>query len=176
MANYLELKIPVRYKADWFSQLRQTAKAYGIPVRWQSAHFHVTAVFVNDDERVTDLCKVFNEHLNSRPALSLIIDRLDFFKTSNGGEYIIHLSSSHPSDEFTALISSLRSAAFALDVNIEAFILHITLGRVATDAVSMQRMHDMISAVTIPPFTISVKEAEYKYLRGNTIAVWSFNE
>ena len=36
MKNYLELKIPVRWNAVWFGELRKALKRAGIHVTWQN--------------------------------------------------------------------------------------------------------------------------------------------
>lgn len=46
MANFLEIKIPVRKNQgwdEWAKEMRSKIKAAGIPVRWQMFHYHITA-------------------------------------------------------------------------------------------------------------------------------------
>ena len=45
MANFFEIKIPVRKDEgwnEWAKEMRSKIKAAGIPVRWQMFHYHMT--------------------------------------------------------------------------------------------------------------------------------------
>ena len=58
MANFFEIKIPVRKNEgwnEWATKMRSTIKAAGIPVRWQMFHYHMTLLFLDDDNCVEDL-------------------------------------------------------------------------------------------------------------------------
>ena len=64
MANFFEIKIPVRKNEgwnDWAKNMRSTIKSAGIPVRWQMFHYHMTLLFLDDDNCVENLNQEFEQ-------------------------------------------------------------------------------------------------------------------
>ena len=171
--NYIELKFPINPKAKWFDDLRKAFDESGIAVRWQNGYFHLTVAFVNDDKKVPELRESFSRNLTGRTALPLTIDQLSAFRTSNGGEYIIYLSSTQPSEEFMALIEALRNEAINVGANINSnFIFHITLGRINANNATLEEIENILATIEFPSFSVEICEAEYRFFRSKTIQSW----
>ena len=171
--NYLELKIPVRKNAEWFAKLRNAMSDAGIAVKWQDGWYHITIVFVNDNNHVDQLHQVFDNVFNRKRAPLLTLDKLGTFTTRGGLQHIVYLSSSKLSEEIKALIDELRGVAKAVGANLDSeFRLHISLGRIDAKAVSMERVEKIIDKIVVPEFTLKVKEAEYRYFRDRSIQKW----
>ena len=100
--NYLEFKIPIKKNAEWFVTLRNAMASEGIPVKWESGSFHITAVFIYDDQPVEELKSAFSRRLTGRKAPSLTLDKLDAFTTKN--DIIVNATASQLSESLAALI------------------------------------------------------------------------
>lgn len=172
--NYLELKVPVRQDAEWFANLRDEMESESVPVKWQRGYYHITVVFVNDNKHVPQLLSAFDHILEGRKAPSMTIDTLDAFKTRSGMEYVVNLTASHPSEELITLIDELRNDAKSIGANIDTdFFIHITLGRIDADATTLDCINSVINRISIPSYTLVLKEAEYRYYRGRSICTWN---
>ena len=102
---------------------------------------------------------------------------MEVFQTQSGKELIINLDPSHPSDELLTLINELRSAAINSGSQISKdFFIHITLGRIDAEDAGLDEIKDIISSISFSPFKVSIKEAEYRYFRADTIDHWKFIE
>ena len=165
MSNYLELKVPIRHNADWFDKLREAMAAAQIPVKWQRrGTYHITVVFIKGDEQVDVLCTAFERCLNGCEAPSLTFDKVDVFKAQNSPEFIVHLTATHPSPEFTDLVKLLWQKASSLGAEIESeFKLHVTLGRIDADSNSLEEVKKAADSIQVPPFTLLLKDANYRY-------------
>ena len=174
-ANYLELKFPVREDAQWFFQLSMEMLQAKIPVRWQRGFFHITAVFVYDNQRVTELREAFSRVLAGRKAPKIKVDKLDAFLTSSGREIILNLSPSQPSEELLALINDLRTAAQNVGAHINPnFLLHITIGRIDAREAALDDVRRVISAIDVKPVIAPIRDINYLYLANHTpIAHWT---
>lgn len=174
MQNYLEFKVPISRKAKWFDDLRKTFAKLGIQVHWHKKDdFHLTVAFMNDDTKVPDLQKAFAKHFKGRTAIPLTIDQLSAFRSSNRGDYIIHLSSSQPSEELVALIEALRNEVINCGVSISSsFIFHITLRRVDASVATLEEIENILATIEFPSFSVEICEAEYRFFRSKTIQSW----
>ena len=173
MSNYLEIKVPIRWDAEWFAALRGAVASAGITVRWQTRFFHITAAFINNDEPVEDIKVAFDRLLADRNALSLTLDKLDAFVANDAPVIIVDLTASHPSPEFNILVHQLRETALENGAVIYGnFLLHITLGRIDSDNASLEQVKKIVSGIQVPPFTLQLEEAEYRYYRGESIRNW----
>ena len=79
MANFFEIKIPVRKNEgwdEWAKNMRSTLKAAGIPVRWQMFHYHMTLLFLDDDNCVEDLNQEFEQCISVFYSLPITIGQL----------------------------------------------------------------------------------------------------
>ena len=176
MKNYLELKIPVQRNAQWYSELCEAMQDERIPVRWQNGFYHITVAFIHDDSHVKELRDAFAQILSARPAPSITLDKLEAFATQSGKEIVINLAPSRPSDKLLALIDEVRTAAINSGSQISKdFFIHITLGRIEAQDATLDEVKDVISSVDFEPFTVSIREAEYRYFRGATISRWTLS-
>lgn len=176
--TYLELKVPIRQNADWFTKLRKAMVAAKIQVKWQrSGIYHITIMFVKGDEQVDSLKAAFKRCLYNAPAPSLTFDKVDVFKANNSPELIINLTSSYPSPKFDNLVNLLRQEALNFGVVIESeFKLHVTLGKVDATSVSLEEVKKVIGTIQVPPFPLSLLNAEYRYYKGTIIDSWKLDE
>lgn len=169
--NYLELDVPVAYDAKWFGDLRNAAKH----VRWENEdyNYHITVAFFKDDTHVGKLKRVFDQLIHDSVAPVLTFDKIDVFLAHSGKEFIIHLTSSHPSDDFKAFVSKLREAALKTGAKMELdFRLHITLGSVDSTKASIEQLQKITESIKVTPFSLCLKEARYRFRRGLTIRSW----
>ena len=176
MRNYLELKVPIRRDAAWFNSLRNALAKAGVPVTWQKSEYHITVAFMKDDQHVEVLQKAFGDVLRNAEAPELTLNRVGVFRTMSGEELIVNLTSSAPGERFMSLVEKLRSKAEKVGANMESnFRLHITLGRIKTRLVSLEQVEDVVKGIDVPPFTLTLQDAEYKYTKscgGNSIQEW----
>ena len=178
MANFLEIKIPVKRDAewsDWAKQMRSHVKAAGIPVRWQMFHYHMTILFLDDDECVEALTPGFSQCLSSCPTLPLIIDKLDAFTTGDGSCHIICLAPTQLPPEILTLANDTRTLADSMNANYDKrpFKPHITLGRVNAEKASLEQLQAALQTVEPPAFHCAISEAEHRYFRGDKIKTWT---
>jgi 2'-5' RNA ligase len=172
--NYLELKIPIKKNAEWFVALRNAMASEGIPVKWESGSFHITAVFIYDDQPVEELKSAFSRRLTARKAPSLTLDKLDAFTTKN--DIIVNVTASQLSESLAALIEEVRSEAASRNVDMRrSFILHITLGRIDMTAANLPMVKKIIDSIAIPAFTLYIKKANYRYKGGKIIQTWQMD-
>ena len=176
MSNYLEIKTPIRDSAEWFTRLRKAMAAEHIHVEWQKVPFHITAVFINNDNPVPELTETFDRILDNQAALELTFDKVDVFKTRSGSEYIVNLTATQPSKEFSSFIDTLREEARKVGAEIDSdFILHITLGRIGIEESgnALNQLKRITDAIHVPPFTLSLNEMKYRYYKGDSIRRWT---
>lgn len=174
MKNYIELKIPVQRNAQWYRELCDAMQEERIPVRWQNGFYHITVAFIHNDSHVDILREAFSRILSGRKAPSITLDKIEAFQTQNGKEIIINIAPSHPSDELLTLINEMRTAAINSGSQISKdFFIHITLGRIDAQDATLDEVKDVLSTIDFEPFTVSIREAEYRYFRGATINQWT---
>ena len=174
MKNYIELKIPVQRNAQWYRGLCEVMQEKRIPVRWQNGFYHITVAFMHDDTHVDILREAFSRILFGRKAPLITLDKIEAFQTQNGKEIIINIAPSHPSDELLTLINEIRTAAINSGSQISKdFFIHITLGRIDAQDVTLDEVKQVISFISFSPFTVSIREAEYRYFRADTIGRWT---
>ena len=176
--NYLEFKIPVR-EPRWLSNLALDMLREKISVCWQNAFYHITIVFVHDDTHILELQKAFDRVLTNRKAPRIEVDKLDAFQTQNGKEIILCLAPSQPTEELIALIKDLLDAAKATGANINpSFRIHITLGRIKTEEISLEQIQKILDTVTIKPIKTTIRDVTYLYrsFGHKPIAQWTLSE
>lgn len=174
--NYLELKVPIWQNADWFVRLREAMAAEKISVKWQRG-FHITVAFIKGDKQVDALSAAFERCLYYRPAPSLTFDKVDVFKAQNSPEFIVNLTSSHPSSEFVDLVTMLRQEISDIGAEKESeFKLHVTLGKIDADSTSIDKVKKVAAGIQVPPFTLCLTDAEYCYYKGESIGSWRLDE
>ena len=167
MKSYLEIQVPLKYDAPWFIELRNVLD--GIPVKWQTGYFHVTMAFLNETPKNLDLRPLLEKHLNSFQAPCLTFDRLDVF-TTYSGMYIVHLTSTNIPDDFIELTEAIRSDMKKVGCLIESeFRLHVTLGRISGSTATMSNLQNLISSVSLVPFSFILTDVDYRIFRGKVI-------
>ncbi|MBQ2490553.1 MAG: hypothetical protein II539_02565, partial [Muribaculaceae bacterium] len=57
--NYIELHVDIKTNARWYQELKK--KIRNRSWRWISRNFHITAIFMNDDQLKKELVEVFDE-------------------------------------------------------------------------------------------------------------------
>lgn len=176
MSNYLELKTPIRQSAKWFVNLRKAMAEAKVPVRWQPGGFHLTVAFISNDQPVKELSAAFNRQFSNREAPLQTFDKVDAFETKTGDEFILHLTSTQPSPTLQTLVDSLRKEAIDAGADIENdFILHVTLGRIDAKKATLEQVRRIAESIQVPPFTLLLQKAEYRYFRGKSIQRWTMN-
>ena len=177
MANFFEIKIPVRKNEgwnEWAKNMRSTIKAAGIPVRWQMFHYHMTLLFLDDDKCVEDLNQEFEQCISVFYSLPITIDKLDAFTTGDGASHIIYLSSTQVPPQILTLAEDTRTLADGMNANYDKrpFKPHITLGRVSTQKATLEQLKNALCAITPPAFKCLITEAEHRYRSGDIIRTW----
>lgn len=179
-STYLELKVPLRWSAEWFENLRNAMAEEKIPVKWQGGSYHITAVFANnisEREKVQELLDAFERILSKQTPLSLTLDKVDAFVTQSNEEIIVNITSKSPSKELVALMDKLRTEAKNVVGDIVSeFRLHITLGRIDSSKASIEQVRRITDSITVPSFDLSLKEAEFRFYRGSTIRKWGVKQ
>lgn len=173
--NYLRLNVPVRRDAEWFVELRaEVERECGKErVRWQQGSYHITVAFFKDSQHVEELTNVFDGIMHGSVAPELTFDEVNTFVTRDGKEIIVNLTASKPTAEFDAFIDRLRDAAEETGVEMEPdFRLHVTLGRIATEMVAIEDATEVAESIEVPPFELTLHEAEYRYRPNPQISFW----
>ena len=177
MSNYLELIIPLRQSAKWFVNLRKAMAEAKIPVKWQPGGFHLTVAFISNDRSVKALSIAFDKQLSGREAPVQTFDKVNAFIAKTGSEIIIHLTSTQLSPSLRSLVDSLRKDAFDAGADIENdFILHVTLGRIDAKKATLEQVRRIVESIQVPPFTLLLQKAEYRYFRGKSVQRWTMNQ
>ena len=87
MAHLFAMNVPVKRDptwSDWAKMTRAKIKSAGIPVnKWQLLYYHITILFLDDDECTESLTPGFAQIVKSYPALPMTIDKIDAFTTTN---------------------------------------------------------------------------------------------
>jgi len=175
MSNYVEVEIPVSQDAEWFRCLRKKMSERGIDVKWQNGYFHITLVFIMNVPDDVFIYSILYKSLEYKVGPMLSLDKLDAFTTSSG-QHVIYLTSSNPSKDFIDMVDSVREAinSSGCDYSPE-FILHVTLGRVASDQYSVEELKEIIQEVEMPSFTIQLKTARHlRYPDHRVMDTWTF--
>lgn len=176
MSNYLKFEVPIYQSAKWFVNLRRAMAEAKIPVRWQPGGFHLTVAFISNDQPVKALSVAFDKQLSDRKAPLQTFDKVDAFETKTGDEFILHLTSTQLSPTLQTLVDSLRKGANNIGAVIENdFILHVTLGRIDAKKATLEQVRRIAESIQVPPFTLLLQKAEYRYFRGKSIQRWTMN-
>lgn len=179
MAHLLAMNVPVKRDpawSDWAKTTRSRIKSAGIPVnKWQLLYYHMTILFLDDDACAESLTSGLAQIVKSCPALTLTIDKIDAFTTTNGAEHIIYLSSTNVPEQILTLAKDARTLADGLNADYDKrpFKPHITFGHVPADKMSLDKLQAILRTLEQPAFHCVLKEAEHRYRRSNgTIKKW----
>ena len=173
--NYLELKVHIKTEEKWLAKLHTAveSKFGNKSVNWKRSHYHITVAFFKDDTHVGKLKQTFDQIMYGSAAPELTFDKTDVFLSRNGKEYIINLTATQPSADFNALVGKLRDAALKTGAEMEPdFRLHVTLGRIAAENVAIEDLKEVVDSIKVPPFTLTLNEAEYRYRPNPKIVHW----
>ena len=167
MKTYLEIKVPIRYDAIWFEELRRACQH--IEVKWQTGFFHITMAFIDDTPEDVDISTVLQKHLSSFPAPTLTFDKLDVFNTVSG-MFIIYLTATDIPLNYLTLIQNIRTDLKSIGCLMNSdFRLHVTLGRVKKTTVMLSDIKQILCKVSLPAFSLNLKDVDYRFFRGQTI-------
>ena len=179
MAHLLAMSVPVKRDpawSDWAKMARSRIKLAGIPVnKWQLLYYHMTILYLDDDECAETFTPELAQIVKACPALPMTIDKLDAFTTSNGAEHIIYLSSTNVPPQILTLANNARTLADSLNGNYDKrpFKPHITFGHVPADKMSLDQLQTLLRAIEQPAFNCVLNEVEHRYRRSNgTIKRW----
>ena len=179
MAHLLALNVPVKRDpawSDWAKTTRSRIKSAGIPInKWQLLYYHMTILFLDDDACAESLTPGLAQIVKSCPALTLTIDKIDAFTTTNGAEHIIYLSSTNVPEQILTLAKDARTLADGLNADYDKrpFKPHITFGHVPADKMSLDKLQAILRTFEQPAFHCVLKEAEHRYRKSNcTIKKW----
>lgn len=179
MAHLLAMNVPVKRDpawSDWAKTTRSRIKSAGIPInKWQLLYYHMTILFLDDDACAESLTPGLAQIVKSCPALTLTIDKIDAFTTTNGAEHIIYLSSTNVPEQILTLAKDARTLADGLNADYDKrpFKPHITFGHVPADKMSLEELQAILRTFEQPAFHCVLKEAEHRYRRSNgTIKKW----
>ena len=102
---------------------------------------------------------------------------MDAFEAKTGDEFILHLTSTQLSPSLQTLVDLLRKEAVDAGADIENdFILHVTLGRIDAKKATLEQVRRIAESIQVPPFTLLLQNAEYRYFRGKSIQRWTMNQ
>lgn len=177
MANYFEIKVPFKRDtrwSEWDRKLRTKFKLEGIPVRWQMCYYHMTLLFLVDDNCINELSHEFSQCMSDITSFSLTVDKLGAFTTGDGATHIIYLTATHVPATILTLAQDVRILADGLNANYDKrpFKPHVTLGRVSAEKVSLNRLKTYLSTIEVPSFNCLINETEHRYFKGDKIQTW----
>ena len=173
------MNVPVKKDpawSDWAKMTREKIKSAGIHVsKWQLLYYHMTILFLDDDACAESLTPGLAQIVKSCPALTLTIDKIDAFTTTNGAEHIIYLSSTNVPEQILTLAKDARTLADGLNADYDKrpFKPHITFGHVPADKMSLDKLQAILRTLEQPAFHCVLNEAEHRYRKSNgTIKKW----
>ena len=171
--SYLEIKTPISTNARWMDELH--GLLHNIPVRWQNGYYHITIAFLDkmDEEKRAEAKRLIDGVLAGTKAQRLTIDKVSAFTTKDSSTHIVHAASSCPDENLMELINEIRQRLTNGSFQIEPdFKLHITLGKVSGDKITLAELHQKLATLTMPAFTLNLTKLEYRCLRASSIKKW----
>ena len=179
MAHLLAMNVPVKRDpawSDWAKTTRSRIKSAGIPInKWQLLYYHMTILFLDDDACAESLTPGLAQIVKSCPALTLTIDKIDAFTTTNGAEHIIYLSSTNVPEQILTLAKDARTLADGLNAAYDKrpFKPHITFGEIPADQMPLEELQTILRSLEQPAFNCLIEYAEHRYRRSKgTIKKW----
>lgn len=167
MKTYVELKVPLANSARWLTELKK--ELHDLPVRWQNGFYHITVAFITEVPEGVDVSMLLAERLGNVEAPLVTFDKLGAFTTFDNGMHMIYLTASDPSNGLVSLIDSIRKDITDAGCDLEQFILHVTLGRLSASVADVNELRNRLSKIDIPPFTIQLKDVQYREFKGDTL-------
>ena len=175
MQSYIELKVPISFNEPWFEELRD--RLDGVNIRWQHGYYHITMAFLNDSPSGVDLITGLTHRLHQATAPTITFDKLDAFATSGGRRQVINLTATDIPADFLSLVEDIHRHFKSKGCIIQsAFKLHVTLGRVDDPRMNVGKLLDVINEVELPSTTLTLRNVEFRILRGDTLATWKLTD
>jgi len=174
MQSYLEVQLPISKNARWISDLKSQLK--GVPIRWQNGFYHITLAFLDDSPNKLDVSSVIDRHMNNATIYNLCFDKLDAFTTTSSKMHIINLTATDVPGPFINWVNGIRNDLVANGCVMQSgFRLHVTLGRVDSSAIKIDRLQGLIEKFRMPSFVLPLRSFDYREFRGETIKRWKIN-
>ncbi len=171
MKQYLAMQVLLKEDAQWLQALKDGCKVKGVKVRWQHGHHHITGVFVHHIPEEANWYRALYRGLAWKMGPMLEFDKLDVFTTS-GGQHIIYLTASKPSEQLLAIVNTLRSELEAEGCEISHdFKLHVTLGRVDAGEIGLEELKAIVGGVELTAFSYQLEKAEFLEYKTNRVIV-----
>ena len=165
VSTFVSVKARVNKRAKWFVELRNALKERCNYDGWQSQDsFHQTLVFINNDTCIPALKDEFSKVIPQHRAFTQKIDKLDAFTTEHE-EHVICLTSTQICPEMENLVKDIRKVVDNKGINFDKreFLLHITLGRISTKAITLEELKSILSTIELPTFNLLMEKVEYRY-------------
>ena len=160
MNTYLAFKVPVCKNAKWYNWLLDELES--VDVRWQHGHYHITLAYLDETPEGVDIGSVIDKKMYGMAAPSLTFDKLDAFTGGSGKEHIVYLTVSNVPESFSSWVEEIRKDIVSAGGVIKSgFKLHVTLGRVDVDKISLEDLKSHINNVCVPSFSLRLSELEY---------------
>jgi 2'-5' RNA ligase len=168
MKSYLEIKVPISYNAQWFTELRKALK--DIPVHWQNGYYHITMAFLDETRNLSEVEAIMRSYLDNANAVSMTFNKLDVFTTNNGMK-IVHLTTDSIPEKFQTLVNNIRNdiSANTSTSILSDFRLHVTLGRITESEADIDDIGFLIDEIDFMPINLTLNEVEYRVFRGRSI-------
>lgn len=168
--TFLSLKIERDLQEEeWFQALRSALAKQHVPYDcWQrEGTYHQTILFINDTPSLDTIKEEAPKVLHNHKSFKLTLDKLDVFTADD--KHIVNLTSTQQCPEMENLVEDLRNMATQKGIphDNRKFKLHITLGRIPTTGISLDKLQSILSTIKVPSFTITLSKVEYRYANGS---------
>lgn len=166
--TFLSLKIERDLQEeDWFQALRSALAKQHVPYDcWQGkGTYHQTILFINDTPSLDTIKEEAPKVLHNHKSFKLTLDKLDAFTADD--KHIVNLTSTQQCPEMDNLVEDLRNMATQKGIphDKRKFKLHITLGRIPTTGISLDKLQSILSTINLPSFTPTMSKVEYRYAK-----------
>ncbi len=162
MDSYLEIVVPLRWDEQWVNDVRHAFSRKA--VRWQRRFHHITMAYMPDSipSQQDVIQRIIARWLAHARPMMLTFDKLDAFTTGTGREHIIHVTSSQPHEQLEALTRNIRADLQQAGIQLStSFKMHVTLGRVNVDRLTLDEIKHRLSSVQMSSFTIPLSTLSY---------------
>lgn len=167
MKTYIEIKVPIRYNAQWFESLRDVL--HSVRVKWQKDFYHITIAFMDETAQGVDWNKIMDRHFAQTPAFEFTFDKIDVF-TSRPGNHIVNLTATQVPQRFLSLVESVRTDMVDAGCKIQSrFKLHVTLGRAQFPNFKMPAIREKIDKIELPELSLKLTDVDFRVFRGPVI-------
>ncbi len=165
LKSYLEIFVPLNSNDIWHCDLKKYLS--DVDVMWQNAYYHITMAFIDETPKdLTKMTRLLEQRFVGFSAPVITFDSLDAFTTPSGIHFITLTSSTIPKD-FVDFIQNVRHDIIETGAKIKSeFKLHVTLGRVMGDKISLDDLQNRLSEFTLPPIKLKLTEVDYRIFRG----------